>query len=106
NDILSTRMVDEAATANGAKSFRSDAGYVYVKAEGRKREDEGYVVPVMGEKSGHAWLRIAGDYENPISVAIVFLAIVKQYMGKHPGSTHPYWETFRNAPVLFKQSER
>ncbi|HAR64533.1 MAG: hypothetical protein DKM50_10000 [Candidatus Margulisiibacteriota bacterium] len=74
-DCLSTKAIHDEAKRLGIETFITDAGYVYLKAKARELRDEGYVVLGYFEASGHTWLDYTGEYENPITVGLLFAAM-------------------------------
>jgi len=77
-DVLSTRGVDDRARELGVEPFKTNAGYVYLKAKKATLEPAGYLIAIIGEKSGHIFPDFSGVIENPVAVSVLFALLVKQ----------------------------
>jgi len=77
-DVLGTHGVNDISKKLGAQFFQTDAGYVFLKAMKEKMEKQGYVFPIYGERSGHTWLDVSGEIENPVAVGVLFATLVKR----------------------------
>jgi len=104
-DTLSTDLVDAIARENGAESYQTDAGYVFLKKLAGFLRGEGYRIPAQGERSGHAWLEVTGEYENPIAVSILFL-IQGLEANKGKSSETPFYDLVTPVMGRIKQSLR
>ncbi len=109
-DVLGTYGVNDRAEQLGVKVFQTDAGYVFLKA---KREDlldkENYVIPIYGERSGHCWLDVSGEIENPLAVAVLFATAVKKAMfdaQNKAKSENPALDYFAANTIAYSQSPR
>lgn len=108
-DVLGTFGINDMAAKLGAQVFQTDAGYVFLKAKREKLLDEGgWVVPIYGERSGHCWLDVSGEIENPLAVAVLFSTMVKQekYRDNNPISRSPFIETYNEKSIAYVQSPR
>jgi phosphomannomutase len=104
-DVLGTYAVTMAALHNGVVMKRTDAGYVFLKAMKEVLEPLGFVVPVYGELSGHTWLHVSGEVENPVAVAVLFATIVSREMKKD--DPNPVYHVYdERTPDKFTQSPR
>jgi phosphomannomutase len=86
-DVLGTESVDMAAQRLGAEAHQTDAGYVFLKARRKELMQEGYVVPIYGESSGHGWLQVTGPIENPLVITAIFGVMVAEYKKSHSDET-------------------
>jgi len=77
-DVLGTFAVNDKTGLMGAEAFQTDAGYVFLKELRQRLLAEGYTIPIYGERSGHCWLDITGEIENPVAVAVLFAVMAKQ----------------------------
>jgi len=103
-DVLGTYGVNDAASKNGVKMFQTDAGYVYLKALKERMEAEGYLFPVYGERSGHTWLNVSGEIENPVAVAVLFSTIEAKF--KDPSDINGVINLYRKLSIPYSQSPR
>ncbi|MCM8797798.1 MAG: HAD hydrolase family protein, partial [Candidatus Omnitrophica bacterium] len=83
-DVLGTEAVDNICKNLQVDVYQTDAGYVFLKAKVRELKNNGFVVPIYGESSGHAWLDVTGPIENPLAIAILFALIIKEYKNNNP----------------------
>lgn len=90
------------------KTFQTDAGYVFLKALRQKLLEEDYAIPIYGERSGHCWLDVSGEVENPVAVAILFATMVKKekYIDDRATSSTPFFDTYREKSIPYFQSPR
>ncbi|MBU1864386.1 MAG: phosphoglycerate kinase, partial [Candidatus Omnitrophica bacterium] len=112
-DVLGTHGVNDSADRLGIDMFQTDAGYVFLKAVKEKMEAEGYVFPVYGEKSGHTWLDISGEIENPLAVGVLFATLVREAKAtffdtkREEGSTeNPVIDFYNERTIPYSQSPR
>ncbi|MDO8603694.1 MAG: UTP--glucose-1-phosphate uridylyltransferase [Candidatus Omnitrophota bacterium] len=107
-DVLGTFAVNDMASRLGIKAFQTDAGYVFLKALRRQLLPRGYIVPVYGERSGHCWLDVTGEFENPIAVAVLFATMVKEskYKDNATQSKNPFLEAYEENIIPYLQSTR
>ncbi len=105
-DVLGTWGVVDKAKEQGFETFQTDAGYVFLKARRRKLMNDGYVIPMYAEKSGHAWTDVTGPIENPVAVGVLYAMMVKNYKDAHPASTNPFYEAFEKNTTPYRQSAR
>jgi|GEM_PF-3193177 len=103
-DVLGTYGVNDAAKEQGVDMFQTDAGYVYLKALKEKMEPQGYVFPVYGERSGHTWLNVSGEIENPVAVAVLFATIMTKH--KNPADENGVINFYRKMSIPYTQSPR
>jgi phosphomannomutase len=103
-DVLSTEGVDEVGAKYGIGVRKTDAGYVFLKAEGRDLRAQGHKVMILGERSGHAWLM--GEFENPLEVAITYAVMAVKYQQAHPESANPFLDVYQTNTVPYLQSAR
>ena len=106
-DVLGTYGVNDSAQKNQVKMFQTDAGYVYLKKLKEEMEAKGYVFPVYGERSGHTWLNVSGEIENPVAIAVLFATIAAKnkaqeqpngFLNLYQSSTVPYTQSPRFQP--------
>ncbi|MBU4457503.1 MAG: hypothetical protein KJ902_02045, partial [Candidatus Omnitrophica bacterium] len=107
-DVLGTFGVSDMAGNLGLERFQTDAGYVFLKARRQGLLNEGYVIPIYGERSGHCWLDVTGEFENPIAVAVLFAAMVRdaKYEDGKSDSLNPFIEAFHEQTIPYAQSTR
>lgn len=108
-DVLGTFAVNDMANRLGVEIFQTDAGYVYLKEKRSSLLDQNYCVPIYGERSGHCWLDVTGEIENPIAVAVIFAIIVKKNkydVDDVTRSINPFLETYDGNTVPYLQSPR
>ncbi|MBU4342484.1 MAG: aldo/keto reductase [Candidatus Omnitrophica bacterium] len=113
-DVLGTFGVNDMAKkirkekGQPIEVSQTDAGYVFLKKERQRFLEEGHAVPIYGERSGHCWLDVTGEFENPIAVAALFAVMVKErkYVSDRTDSRNPFFETYLENPVPYKQSRR
>ncbi|MGD9014825.1 MAG: glycosyltransferase, partial [Candidatus Omnitrophota bacterium] len=108
-DVLGTYGVDDITQRLGIETFQTDAGYVFLKAKRKElQEAEGYVIPIYGERSGHCWLDVTGEIENPLAVAVLFATMVKKakYVNDKTEVMNPFFETYQEKSVPYLQSPR
>ncbi len=103
-DVLGTNGVFDVAKALGVLEVQTDAGYVFLKAAKAELEKQGYVFPVYGEKSGHTWLHVSGEIENPLAVAILFAVIAAREMSGD--ALNPILDVYRSHIVPYTSSPR
>ena len=103
-DVLGTYGVNDAAKQNSVSMFQTDAGYVYLKAKKEEMERQGYVFPVYGERSGHTWLNVSGEIENPVAVAVLFSIIVAKH--KDPEDINGVLNLYKESSIPYSQSPR
>ncbi|MGE5308669.1 MAG: hypothetical protein ACM3OC_06270 [Deltaproteobacteria bacterium] len=106
-DVLGTSGVNDTGTRMGADVFQTDAGYVFLKALRQKLLDR-YVIPIYGERSGHCWLDVSGEIENPVAVAVLYAVMVKaeKYRDSRPVSDNAFFATYQANTVPYLQSPR
>jgi len=107
-DVLGTFAVNEMASKLGVETFQTDAGYVFLKALKRKLIPQGYSIPIYGERSGHCWLDVTGEFENPIAIAVLFATMVKEgkYKNNVAQSESPFLEAYQESIIPYLQSTR
>lgn len=110
-DVLGTYGVnDKANQLGGVKVFQTDAGYVFLKAKREQLlDEENYVIPIYGERSGHCWLDVSGEIENPLAVAVLFATLVKKEKFDAENKTNtnnPVMETFLENTISYSQAPR
>jgi phosphomannomutase len=71
-DVLSTFGINQICDKLNIKLFQTDSGYVFLKEVKAKEEENNFIFPIYGERSGHTWMEISGEIENPLAVAICF----------------------------------
>ncbi len=103
-DVLGTYGVNDSAKESGVEMFQTDAGYVYLKALKEKMEPQGYVFPVYGERSGHTWLHVSGEIENPVAVAVLFATFMNR--DKEPQAINGILDLYNKLSVPYDQSPR
>src|SRR5205814_1415915 len=103
-EVLSTVGVDEVAQRHGIQAEKTDSGYVFLKARGRELRSKGVKIMIMGERSGHAWLM--GEFENPVEVAVTYVAMAMKYQQAHRDSTNPFLDVYNQNTVPYIQSAR
>ncbi len=107
SDVLSTLGVADAAGENGIETFITDSGYPFLKAKAKELKGKGYSIPMLSERSGHAWLDVTGEYENPIAVAVLSVIQVAQYAQEHKTQNpFPFEAAFEHYAKPYKQSTR
>lgn len=113
-DCLATDALVAQAATSGVTLETTDAGYVYLKKREREKAKEGFLTIAMGEASGHAWMDFTGAFENPIVVALLFVAMALGKASKTSGDlsksdilykifnslTIPYRKTTRFQPLF------
>ncbi|MBI4706638.1 MAG: hypothetical protein HY761_01755 [Candidatus Omnitrophica bacterium] len=107
-DVLGTFGVNDVANRSGVVPLQTDAGYVLLKKERQEKLKAGWVIPVYGERSGHSWLDVTGEVENPVAIAVLFSVLVKQqnYEGDAPKSANPFLSVYVKNSVPYVQSPR
>ncbi|HNX81905.1 MAG TPA: hypothetical protein PKL77_07145, partial [Candidatus Omnitrophota bacterium] len=108
-DVLGTFAVNDMSKRLGVDIFQTDAGYVYLKEKRSSLLDQNYCVPIYGERSGHCWLDVTGEIENPIAVAVILAVIVKKNKYTADNTTHsinPFLETYDENTIPYLQSPR
>lgn len=103
-DVLSTQGVDVVAKNHGVTAAQTDSGYVFLKALAKVLRQEGYTIPKQAERSGHAWLDVTGEFENPIAVAIIFTVMALRYREERPEDYFFY--AYEHNTVPYQQSTR
>ncbi|HQJ15852.1 MAG TPA: hypothetical protein PLJ26_05145, partial [Candidatus Omnitrophota bacterium] len=108
-DVLGTFAVNEQTSAAGGDPFQTDAGYVFLKALREKLLADGYSVPIYGERSGHCWLDITGEIENPVAVAVLFAVMAKQEQyneNNNPRTNNPFLQAYKDKIIPYAQAPR
>ncbi|MFA5388631.1 MAG: UTP--glucose-1-phosphate uridylyltransferase [Candidatus Omnitrophota bacterium] len=107
-DVLGTFAVNDMSSKLGVETFQTDAGYVFLKAKKRSLLPQGYSIPIYGERSGHCWLDVTGEFENPIAVAVLFATMVKEakYKDGVAQSLNPFLEAYQESIIPYVQSAR
>jgi len=103
-DVLGTHAVNDRGKELGVEVFQTDAGYPFLKAKKQVLEKEGFVVPMYGERSGHTWLNVSGEVENPLAVAVLFAVLAKQKMD--PNAANPVLDVYQSLTIPYSQSPR
>lgn len=108
-DVLGTFAVNEQTSAAGGDPFQTDAGYVFLKALREKLLADNYSVPIYGERSGHCWLDITGEIENPVAVAVLFAVMAKQEQynqNNNPRTNNPFLQVYKDKIIPYAQAPR
>src|SRR3989338_2623589 len=113
-DVLGTFGINDKAKTleqkKGSKAevFKTDAGYVLLKKQRQELLSRGYAIPIYGERSGHCWLDVTGEIENPLAIAVLFAVMVKKekYKDNAALSLNPAIEAYTENAVPYKQSPR
>ncbi|MBI5150706.1 MAG: hypothetical protein HZA28_08060 [Candidatus Omnitrophica bacterium] len=77
-DVLGTHGVNDRVKELGMEFYQTDAGYVFLKAKKEEKEKEGVIFPMYGERSGHIWLHVTGEIENPLAVNVLFAVLARK----------------------------
>jgi len=70
---------------------------------------EGYTIPIYGERSGHCWLDITGEIENPVAVAVLFAVMAKQEQygqDNNAKTKNPFLQAYRDKIIPYAQAPR
>jgi phosphomannomutase len=105
-DILSSRGVDEVARRNRLSVHITDSGYVFLNEKANQLRKEGIIPLIRVERSGHLWLDVLGDFENPIVVATLFALASLRHQKENRESTNPFSEIYLKGVVSHRQSAR
>jgi phosphomannomutase/HEAT repeat protein/CheY-like chemotaxis protein len=109
-DVLGTQAVNEKAAELNVETDQTDAGYVFLKKRRLELLAQGdAVVPIYGERSGHCWLDVTGEIENPIAVAVLFATMVKKEMydkNDKPLTETPFFDNYQKKIIPYLQSPR
>jgi len=108
-DVLGTFAVNDKTGPMGAEAFQTDAGYVFLKELRQRLLAEGYTIPIYGERSGHCWLDITGEIENPVAVAVLFAVMAKQEQygqDNNAKTKNPFLQAYRDKIIPYAQAPR
>ncbi len=117
-DVLGTYAVNDKtrslANDQDKKSViteQTDAGYVFLKAMRRilvkeQPNKDSYVVPIYGERSGHCWLDVTGEIENPVAVAVLFSVMAAQFKNNNPQSAFLFKDVYESRILPYYQAPR
>jgi phosphomannomutase len=107
-DVLGGFAVNDMAEQLGVDPFQTDSGYVFLKAKRQKLLEQNYVIPIYGERSGHCWMDVTGEIENPLAVAVIFAVMVKKakYSNDRTESTNSCYEAYMDKTIPYRQSPR
>lgn len=106
-----TRSLATDAAKESVITRQTDAGYVFLKSERRELvketlSKEGYVVPIYGERSGHCWLDVTGEIENPVAVAVLFSVLAAQFKQANPKSEFIFKDVYESKIIPYYQAPR
>lgn len=106
-DVLGTEGVEKTAETLGIDTYQTDTGYVYLKEKAKQLKADGYIVPMYGESSGHGWLHVTGEIENPITLISLFGVMINKYKKEHSKSENLVDNIVKkNTVIPYKRSGR
>ncbi len=105
-DILSTQGLQETARLYKIAYGRTESGYIFLNELVKKARRQGFTIPIRQERSGHIWLDVTGDYENPIAVAVLYAVMAQKLNEADSRVTNPFLALYRKHPFPYKGSRR